>query len=208
MREFEHSAYLKGHTFVAGIDEAGRGPLAGPVVAAACIIPPEKNFPDVNDSKKLAPAKRAKIYRELMADQDIYSAIGIVEAPRIDEINILQATFEAMLLAVSKLPKRPDYLLIDGNMMPKTSIPGEAIVEGDGRSLSIAAASVLAKHARDIIMKSYHLIWPEYGFDGHKGYGTKAHLDALKTYGPCPIHRRSFKPVSLMLPEQSQIQTL
>lgn len=203
MLEFEHSAYLKGHTFIAGVDEAGRGPLAGPVVAAACILPKNIDLPEVNDSKKLTPLKRTKLYQELMANPDILSGIGIVEAPRIDEINILQATFEAMALAVSKLPQIPDYLLIDGNAMFKTSIPGEAIVEGDGRSLSIAAASILAKHARDIIMKSYHLMWPEYGFDGHKGYGTKAHLEALKAYGPSPIHRRSFRPISTMVSEVS-----
>ncbi|MCH9614032.1 MAG: Ribonuclease HII [Chlamydiia bacterium] len=204
MREFEQAAYLKGHTLIAGVDEAGRGPLAGPVVAAACIIPPEKHLPDVDDSKKLTPKKRENIYRQLMADHEILTGIGIIEAPRIDEINILQATFEAMLLAVSKLPKQPDYLLIDGNMMPKTPIPGEAIIEGDGRSLSIAAASILAKHARDIIMKSYHLMWPEYGFDGHKGYATKAHLEAINTYGPCPIHRRSFKPISQFVVAKAQ----
>ncbi|MBP9842118.1 MAG: ribonuclease HII [Simkaniaceae bacterium] len=198
---------LKEDTFnfarIAGVDEAGRGPLAGPVVAAACVIPKGRIIPGVDDSKRLTPSQRERLYSLLVSDPSIDFGIGIVEASRIDEINVLQATFEAMLIAVSRLKCTPDFLLIDGNRLPKTSIPAKAIVGGDGLYQSIAAASIIAKEARDILMKGYHLCYPDYGFDQHKGYGTEAHLQALKK-GFCPQHRRSFKGV-VDLAEQNRV---
>lgn len=178
------------------MDEAGRGPLAGPVVAAACVIPQGKIIPGVNDSKRLTPSERERLYYLLIEDTTLDFGIGVVEAPRIDEINILQATFEAMLIAISHLKTPPDFLLIDGNRLPKTSLPAKAVVGGDRLCQSIAAASILAKHARDVMMQGYHLRWPQYAFDQHKGYGTKVHLERLASFGPCPLHRKTFKRVA------------
>ena len=192
---FEKSAWSNGYQSVAGVDEAGRGPLAGPVVAAACIFPPDFLLEGVNDSKLLSPLKRLCLFQTILSSIEISYGIGIVDALIIDEINILQATFQAMLLAISSLQKTPDYLLIDGNQMPATSIPGIPIIGGDGKSQSIAAASIIAKQTRDQLMLEYHLKWPVYGFDQHKGYGTKAHLAAIAKHGPCPIHRMTFAPL-------------
>ena len=192
---FEESAYKAGRRCVAGVDEAGRGPLAGPVVAAACILPRGLQIEGIDDSKKLTPKKREELYDLLTSQPDIYYGIGIVESEAIDEINILRAALKAMALAVGDLEIEPDYLLIDGNHLPPTHLAAKAIIKGDSRSLSIGAASIIAKQTRDLLMKQYHKKYPNFGFDRHKGYGTKGHVEALKLHGPCPIHRRSFEPV-------------
>jgi ribonuclease HII len=197
---FEKRARARGFQVIAGVDEAGRGPLAGPVVAAACILEENLSIEGVNDSKKLTPLERYRLYEEIIAHPEIRFGIGVVEAFRIDQINILQATFEAMLLAVAKLPKRPDYLLIDGSQLPYSSIPREAIVRGDALSQSIATASILAKESRDRLMSELHEKWPHYGFKQHKGYATREHLKALHLYGPSPIHRRTFNVKSVPIP--------
>ena len=192
---FEKAAYQSGCRLVAGVDEAGRGPLAGPVVAAACILPRGLNIERVHDSKKLTPIKREELYHVLTTHPDILFGIGILESDHIDKYNILRASLQAMALAVENLEKEPDYLLIDGNHLPPTHIASKAVIKGDSKSISIGAASIIAKHHRDLIMMDYHKKFPEYGFDRHKGYGTKAHIEALKTHGPCAVHRTSFEPV-------------
>jgi len=179
---------------VAGIDEAGRGPLAGPVVAAAVILPPGVDLPAVNDSKKLTPAQRESCYEKILARARAVG-VGCIDAGEIDGMNILQATFAAMVQAVGNLETPPDYLLIDGPYKLSLAIAQEGIPGGDGRSLSIAAASIVAKVRRDRLMRDYHAIYPCYGFESHKGYGTAQHLEALRVHGPCPIHRRSFRGV-------------
>ncbi len=176
---------------VCGIDEAGRGPLAGPVAAGAVILPKDCEILYLNDSKKLSPKRRAGLYDEIL-EKAVSCGIGIVDAARIDEINILQATYEAMRLAISRLSILPDVLLNDAVTIPEVPMRQVPIIGGDGKSLSIAAASILAKVTRDRMMEAYDALYPEYGFAGHKGYGTAAHIAALKQYGPCPLHRRSF----------------
>jgi ribonuclease HII len=204
---FEESAYNAGRRLVAGVDEAGRGPLAGPVVAAACILPRGLQIEGVDDSKKLTPEKREELYHVLTTHPDIHYGIGILESVVIDEINILRAALRAMALAVGELDVEPDYLLIDGNHLPPTHIAVKAVIKGDSRCLTIGAASIIAKHHRDLLMKQYHKKYPHYGFDRHKGYGTKGHVEALKAYGPCPIHRTSFEPVrSLTCSDESVIK--
>ncbi|MGJ8723605.1 MAG: ribonuclease HII [Roseibacillus sp.] len=193
---FEISAREKGYRFVAGIDEAGRGPLAGPVSAAAVILPEGAEIEGLNDSKKLSEKARERIFEELMELSSIQWGHSFAEAAEIDEINILQATHVAMARAVGKLPKT-DYALIDGRPVKDFPLPSEGIVKGDGKSLSIAAASIIAKVMRDRLMVEWDREYPKYGFAKHKGYGTKMHLEALRTYGPCPLHRRSFAPVAL-----------
>jgi ribonuclease HII len=192
-----HETRLRSMGFqaIAGIDEAGRGPLAGPVVAAACILAPQTLIAHINDSKKLGEKQREALFETLTNDPTIAYGIGIISSERIDEINILQATFEAMQEAVRNLTKLPDYLLIDGNQLPRFAIPSEALVKGDSLSVSIAAASIIAKTTRDRLMLEAAKIWPQYGFEKHKGYGTARHVEALRGQGPCPIHRRSFEPV-------------
>lgn len=192
---FEESAYSEGRRLIAGVDEAGRGPLAGPVVAAACILPRGLKIDGIDDSKKLTPDQREKLYHILTTHPDILYGIGIVENTLIDEMNILKATLHAMALAVKDLSKQPDYLLIDGNHLPPTQIISKAVIKGDSRSVSIGAASIIAKHKRDLLMVEYHEKFPYYGFDKHKGYGTKMHIEALETHGPCSIHRATFEPV-------------
>lgn len=196
---YETTARKKGYKIIAGIDEAGRGPLAGPVVAAACILPPDYYINDVNDSKQLTAKQRAEIYKRIISDPKIYYGVGIISAQIIDEINIYQATIQAMLAAIAQLPIVPDYLLVDGMKLDKQPIPSEKIIQGDAKSQSIAAASIIAKETRDHLMCEYHEKWPEYKFASHKGYGTAAHLAALDAHGPCDIHRRSFAPVQLAL---------
>ena len=180
---------------IAGVDEAGRGPLAGPVVAACAVIPLDYPFYYLNDSKKMSEKRREALF-EVLQKEAIAFGIGIVSPERIDEINILQATYEAMREALNDMEKRfsliPNILLNDAVTIPGISIPQKAIVHGDAKSLSIAAASVLAKVTRDHIMLEYDEQYPEYGFKQHKGYGTKLHREAILTHGPCPIHRRSF----------------
>lgn len=193
---FEAAARQKGFSSIAGIDEAGRGPLAGPVVAAACIIPEAVFIPDVDDSKKLTPQKRSELFEILVSDGRIHFGIGVVENSCIDSLNILQATLKAMHIAVANLSKTPDFLLVDGSQFSHPTIPFQKIVKGDSLSHSIAAASIVAKETRDRLMVGYHQQWPQYGFAQHKGYGTPEHLAALKEHGPCPIHRFSFEPVA------------
>ncbi len=190
---FERRAWNRGYQCIAGIDEAGRGPLAGPVVAAACVLPDTFSI-EVRDSKQLLPSKRFELFQKLIASCDY--GIGIVEAQIIDEINILQATFEAMILAINNLSKKPDYILVDGPYLPKKSIiAGEPIIRGDEQSASIAAASILAKVTRDKIMDEWHDQWPQFGFHENKGYPTPKHLAALSVHGPTSIHRKTFAPV-------------
>ena len=179
---------------ICGVDEAGRGPFAGPVVAGAVILSlddPEREILYLNDSKKLSEKKREALYDEIM-EKAVSVGVGIVEREVIDEINILQATFLAMQKAIAALDPQPDYILADAVTIPKIAIPQEGIVKGDAKSVSIAAGSIIAKVTRDRIMYEYDKLDPEYGFASHKGYGTKAHIEAIKEYGMLDIHRRSF----------------
>ncbi len=194
MLSFEKQAHRQGFQRVAGIDEVGRGPLAGPVVAAAVILPPDIDLPDVKDSKQLSAARREALSVDIIACA-LGVGIGIVEAPEIDRINILQASFRAMLLAIRNLSISPDFLLIDGPYSLPVPFAQQGIPKGDQRSLSVAAASIVAKVHRDRIMCDLHRRYSVYGFDRHKGYGTAMHLEALRLHGPCPIHRRSFRGV-------------
>lgn len=186
----ELQLWKRGVQYVAGVDEAGRGPLAGPVVAAAVIFEPGTYIPGVDDSKKLTPSMREKLFSEIKK-RAVSVGIGIVQHDTIDEMNIRNASLFAMKKAVSKLKVVPEYLLVDGNDFDG-SIPFETIVHGDSRSFSIAAASIVAKVTRDRLMRAYHNLFPQYGFDRHKGYATKQHIRAIKKYGICEIHRRSF----------------
>ena len=179
------------YSFICGIDEAGRGPLAGPVVAGAVILPKDCEILYLNDSKKLSAAKREELYDEIM-EKAVAAAVGMASPARIDEINILQATYEAMREAISKLAVEPGILLNDAVTIPEMIIPQVPIIKGDAKSVSIAAASILAKVTRDRLMVEYDKVMPEYGFAGHKGYGSKEHIEAIKKYGPTPIHRKTF----------------
>lgn len=189
--EIEDSLYAKGCKAVCGIDEAGRGPLAGPVCAAACILPQDLEIVGLNDSKKLSAKKREALY-EIITKQAVAWAICLIGEARIDEINILQATFEAMRGAAAKLSVRPDYCLVDGNRDPGLGLPTLTVVKGDAKCAVVAAASILAKVTRDRLMVEYDGQYPGYGFAVHKGYGTKAHYAAIDRLGLCPIHRRTF----------------
>ena len=189
MREYEDT--YAACAYICGIDEAGRGPLAGPVVAAAAVLPKDCQIFYLNDSKKLSEKKRDLLFDEIKEKAVAYG-IGIVSPQVIDEINILQATYEAMRQAISQLNVIPEILLNDAVTIPGVDIMQVPIVKGDAKSVSIAAASILAKVTRDRTMMEYDQIYPEYGFAKHKGYGTAAHIAALKEYGPCPIHRRTF----------------
>jgi ribonuclease HII len=195
---FRHEKKLRslGIVHVAGIDEAGRGALAGPVVAAAAILPERFRHRKLNDSKQLSPELREKIYRYLTNHSEITWAVGVVGSLEIDRINILRASQEAMRIAVNGLRTLPDHVLIDGLPVFPFPLPQTAIVEGDCISLSIAAASVIAKVTRDRLMREFCAQFPEYCFSQHKGYGTELHLQKLHEHGPCPIHRRSFEPVA------------
>ena len=195
MRDHEREAEHSGYRSVAGVDEAGRGPLAGPVVAAAVVLPPELSLPGLRDSKKMSPASREILYDQIIAECTGFG-IGTVDEHTIDEINILQAALLAMKKAVEQLPVPVDMLLIDGNRGIETSTHQKTIVGGDDASLSIAAASVLAKVTRDRMMERYHEQYPEYEFSRHKGYGTRLHRERIQQYGPCPIHRKTFKGVT------------
>lgn len=189
MREYEHQ--YEDRILICGIDEAGRGPLAGPVVAGAVILPKDCQILYLNDSKKLSEKRREELYLEIQ-DKALSYAVGVVGPERIDEINILQATYEAMRLAVGKLDIKPEILLNDAVTIPGLSMEQVSIIKGDAKSVSIAAASVMAKVTRDHMMKEYDQLFPEYNFGKHKGYGTAAHIGVLKELGPCPIHRRTF----------------
>jgi ribonuclease HII len=195
---FRHERKLRalGISSIAGIDEAGRGALAGPVVAAAVVLPEKFRHPKLNDSKQLLPEKRQAIYEELLANQAICWSVGVVDSVEIDAINILRATHKAMRLAIEALTMEPQHVLIDGLPVFPFPLPQTAIVDGDCYSLTIAAASVIAKVTRDTIMRDFCARFPEYCFSQHKGYGTELHLIKLHEHGPCPIHRRSFEPVA------------
>lgn len=185
--ENEYAMYAN----ICGIDEAGRGPLCGPVVAGAVILPKNCDILYINDSKKLSEKMRDVLYDEI-SEGAIAWAVGVVSPERIDEINILQATYEAMRIAIDKLKVKPDILLNDAVIIPQVDIPQIKIIKGDAKSQSIAAASIMAKVTRDRMMQEYDKLYPEYGFAKHKGYGTKAHIEALHEFGPSPIHRKSF----------------
>jgi ribonuclease HII len=194
---FEKLLWSKGVSLVAGIDEAGRGPLAGPVVAAVAVLPARFSMAALNDSKQLAEDFREELFEALTANGALVCyGIGIAEPAEIDRFNILRATFLAMQRAIAALPMQPEHLLIDGLPVPVFQQPQTAIVGGDGKSKSIAAASVIAKVTRDRMMRKWHSEFPQYSFDRNKGYGTREHLESLQIHGPCPIHRRSFAPVS------------
>lgn len=195
--KFAHENHLRAQGFssIAGVDEAGRGPLAGPVVAAACILPQDVLFPEINDSKELTPRARQEIYCKLVKHPKVHFGIGQASVLEIDTHNILQATFLAMQRAVRALPVVPDYLLIDGNRAPKFSMAYSTLVDGDTLSYSIGAASIIAKVYRDHLMELLGIRWPNYRFEKHKGYGTKEHCLRLAELGPCLIHRMTFAPV-------------
>jgi ribonuclease HII len=192
MRCFERDVRSRGYRHIAGIDEAGRGPLAGPVIAAAVILPPDYEDPEINDSKKLSPGQRERLYDVIQRDA-VAIGIGLVEASEIDAVNILQATLIAMKEATLTLSSRPDYLLIDGRNRISVTMPQETIIHGDGLSISIASASIVAKVSRDRIMEMYHRQFPQYNFFRNKGYGTREHREAIVRYGRCKIHRNSFR---------------
>lgn len=192
---FERMCYNQGFAHIAGVDEVGRGCLAGPVVAAACILPEGYFDAAIKDSKLLSLRQRETIFSTLVKAQVIYG-IGIVANTEIDKINILQATYLAMQLAIINLAIVPDYVLIDGNQLPSISIPHRGIIKGDQKSLSIAAASIIAKVTRDNLMQEYGKIYPMYDFAENKGYPTRKHIEGLDRYGPCAIHRLSYKPVA------------
>ncbi len=193
----------KGYLTVAGVDEAGRGPLAGPVVSAAVVLPGEFAAGDINDSKLLTPGKRERAFHRIYEGAHAIG-IGIVDAHEIDRINILQASRLSMAIAVANLAPRPDFLLIDGKFDIPFDLPQQPLIKGDCRSISIAAASIVAKVSRDRLMQRYHIDYPQFGFDRHKGYPTKAHKAAIAANGPCLIHRRTFKSVSEHLGRRSE----
>lgn len=192
MSVFEKEVYEEGYTYIAGMDEAGRGPLAGPVVAASVILPKDCLIEGVNDSKKVSEKKREKLYDDITQNA-IAWGVGIVDNQVIDEINILEATRKAMHEAICQLKVKPDYILIDAEKKVDTNgIPYMPIIKGDALSISIAAASIVAKVTRDRMMREYDRMFPVYGFEKHKGYGTKAHIDAIRENGLCMIHRKTF----------------
>ncbi|MDM7922032.1 MAG: ribonuclease HII [Pyrinomonadaceae bacterium] len=193
--DFEEQARGEGYRLIAGVDEVGRGCLAGPVVAAACILDPALPVPEgLNDSKKLTEKRRNAIAAELR-EKAVAFAIGSVEAEEIDRINILEATKKAMLLAINALEPAADYLLIDALQLRAVPLPQKPLIKGDSISYSIAAASVIAKTYRDDLMSAYHEEFPQFGFAGHKGYGSASHFAAIREHGPCPLHRKSFRGV-------------
>lgn len=189
--EYENAARSKGYTAVCGVDEAGRGPLAGPVCAAAVILPPDTVIEGVNDSKKLSEKKREALF-DVIREIAVSCCVAFASVEEIESMNILNATMLAMKRAVEGLSVPADFAMIDGNRCPALKIPCESIVKGDAKSMSIACASILAKVSRDRLLYQYAEEYPQYQFDKHKGYGTKVHVEALKKYGPCPYHRMSF----------------
>ncbi len=205
--QLEETLRREGYSTIAGVDEAGRGPLAGPVVACACIVPSHLPFyHDLNDSKKLSAIERERLYALLVSHSEVDFAIGIISHDEIDRINILQATFKAMRLSVSQLKTKPSCLLIDGDKTP----PGlaeeyniQAVIKGDSLCPSISAASIIAKVTRDRIVDEYDALWPHFKFKSHKGYGTKLHLKLLEEFGPLPVHRKTFRPISDMTTSQA-----
>lgn len=194
---FDDSVRNEGLTHVAGIDEAGRGPLAGPVVASAVILKRNERIEGLKDSKKLSSAQIEELFWEILV-RAVSIGVGTADAGEIDRVNILNATKLAMHRAVEDLPAPPDMLLIDSVQLPSTKIDQRSFIRGEEKSASIAAASIVAKHVRDSFMRDYHKIYPDYGFDRHKGYATRLHLQNIRKFGPCPIHRSSFSPVSTL----------
>ncbi|MFA5247701.1 MAG: ribonuclease HII [Patescibacteria group bacterium] len=203
----ENSLFMQGFKLVAGLDEAGRGPLAGPVVAAVAVLNPEilldsvklEKLKGINDSKKISAKKREELF-DIIKENFFEIGVGVVNHQTIDRINILQATFLAMKMALGNLKSKPDILLVDGKFpIPNLSLRQEAIINGDALIFSIAAASIVAKVTRDRLMDEYDKKYPQYGFAKHAGYGTKFHMEALKQFGPCEIHRKTFKPVTILL---------
>ena len=198
MYVYERAAVAAGHMLVAGVDEAGRGPLAGPVAVAAVILPQEAHLPRINDSKKLSAAVREELFTQIAAIAISYH-VALIDAETIDRMNILQATRMGMYEAIAALTPAPDEVLIDAVQLPKLSMPSQSIIKGDAKSASIAAASILAKVTRDRLMDEYDFTYPNYGFAKHKGYGTRKHVEAIRTYGVCPLHRKSFEPIRSIL---------
>jgi ribonuclease HII len=196
--EFERAARRCGYRRIAGIDEAGRGPLAGPVVAAAVVLPTRCRLSGVDDSKQLSEGARNRLYAAIL-EHAVGVGIGSADVGEIDRLNILKATQLAMRRAIDQLSPSPDYLLVDAVILPGIRISARPVIKGDSLSLSIAAASIIAKVTRDRLMAKYHDMFPEYGFLSHKGYGTTGHLQQLARYGPCSIHRRTFMPVQTVI---------
>ena len=206
LTELEQALYGKRYRALCGVDEVGRGPLAGPVVAAAVIVPQYVEIEGLDDSKSLSPTRREHVF-EAIVDLDLVCAVGIIDPATIDKINILRASLMAMRKAVMSLKQDPDFLLVDGNYaIPKVSQPQYAVVKGDSRCKSIAAASVVAKVTRDRIMAKYETIYPTFSFSQHKGYPTHTHLQELKDHGPCDIHRKTFKPVADIINQYALLQ--
>lgn len=203
--EMEEKLYDEGHHMICGVDEAGRGPLAGPVVVAACILPPFLRIDGINDSKQLSAKKRSELYKIIVKNAIAYKIVFVSERD-VDELNIYQATKKGMLEAIAGLPETPDYALIDAMPLGELQIPHDSIIHGDARCASVAAASILAKVVRDEYMEKMDVKYPNYGFRKHKGYGTKAHIEALEKYGPCEIHRKTFAPVSKYFSKQLSFQ--
>ncbi len=203
MLHFEASWRARGFVHVAGLDEAGRGPLAGPVVAAAVILPPGERYEGLTDSKLLRPAARARWYDRIL-ERAVAHSVAVVDEAEIDALNILVASRRAMEAAVAGLAVRPDVLLVDGIVPLQTDLPQQCIKKGDRRSQSVAAASILAKVTRDRLMERYDERYPQYGFARNKGYGTREHLQALRRFGPCPIHRKTFRGVKELLEAETE----
>ena len=195
---FEAEARRCGYQLIAGLDEAGRGPLAGPVVAAVVILPRRFALPGLNDSKQVTEASRERLYQAILK-QAVASGVGLADEREIERINILQATRQAMCRAVQGLPVSPDFLLLDAVSLPSVRVPQRPIIKGDGFSVSIAAASILAKVTRDRLMRDYHQRYPQYNFHSHKGYGTPEHLRLLARHGPCAAHRQTFRRVAAVV---------
>ena len=192
LKEIEKGFFNRGIHFIAGIDEAGRGPLAGPVVVASVILDPNSMIEGINDSKKISENKREKLY-DIITKEAISYGVGIVTQDEIDEINILQATKKGLTMAIQQMETKPNLILVDAlNGIDTLGIPYQSIIKGDAKCYSISAASIIAKVTRDRIMREWDKVYPEYGFASHKGYGTAKHIAAIKEYGPCPLHRRSF----------------
>ena len=192
LKNYENKLYSEGLNYIAGIDEAGRGPLAGPVVVASVILPKDSLIEGINDSKKISETKREKLYEKILEEAVSYG-VGIVWQDEIDEINILNATKKALTDAINQMEVKPDRILVDAlDKIDTNGIPYTSVIKGDAKMYSIGAASIIAKVTRDRIMREYDEVYPEYGFAGHKGYGTAKHIEAIKTVGICPLHRRSF----------------
>lgn len=192
LKEYEEELYKKGLKYIAGIDEAGRGPLAGPVIVGAVIMKPDSMIEGVNDSKKISEKKREILYEKIIKEA-IAWGVGIVNQQEIDEINILNATKKALTMAIQNLSIKPDQIIVDALENINTlKIPYTSVIKGDAKIYSVSVASIIAKVTRDRIMREYDTVYPQYGFAGHKGYGTAKHIQAIKEYGPCPLHRRTF----------------